>query len=68
MSYRCCICEVGDGSREGKLLNGVGVPLCAEHAAQSYWRSRQPELTKAEPSLGKAQQQLMRAGLASAGY
>jgi hypothetical protein len=42
MIYRCCLCDPADKIREGRIPNGCGVPLCAEHRAQTYWRSRQP--------------------------
>ena len=42
MTYRCCLCDAVDKIREGWIPDGGGVPLCAEHRAQTYWRSRQP--------------------------
>jgi hypothetical protein len=42
MNYWCCLCETGK-SRAGRIRNGGGVPICAEHFAEGYWRSRQPQ-------------------------
>jgi hypothetical protein len=42
MAYWCCLCSP-DEIREGRIRNGGGLPLCAEHRALTYWRSRQPQ-------------------------
>ena len=51
MTYRCCLCDPAGKVREGRIPDGGGVPLCAEHRAQTYWSSRQPKLstTNARP-------------------
>lgn len=42
MIYCCCLCSPGQ-IRAGQIRAGYAVPLCPEHFAEGYWRSRQPE-------------------------
>ena len=51
MTYRCCLCNAVDKIREGWIPDSGGVPLCAEHRAQTYWRSRQPAAPRSELSM-----------------
>jgi hypothetical protein len=41
MIYCCSLCAP-DKIREGRIPEGGGIPQCAEHRAEIYWRSRQP--------------------------
>jgi hypothetical protein len=58
MNYWCCLCETGK-FRAGQIRAGYGVPLCAEHFAEGYWRSRQPQAPRVvtwQPSSEQAYQ------------
>jgi hypothetical protein len=43
MMYCCCLCDATGKLKAGHVRPGYGVPLCAEHFAQGYWRARQPK-------------------------
>lgn len=67
MSYRCCICEATtDEIKAGRICDGEGVPLCAQHRAEIRWqRLRQPAVTTAALP-APYEQHAMRAALAGA--
>lgn len=64
MSYRCCLCDPAGEIREGRIIPTSGaVPLCAEHRAQSYWRSCQPAPPRVTVLPAPYEQVAMRAAL-----
>ena len=68
MKYFCCLCEAVAGEiRPGRISEGGGVPLCAEHHARSIENARKPmppPVVTADPYL----QACTRAALAGDGY
>lgn len=38
----CALCDAEGRARVAGTPEGWAFPICAEHRAQSYWRSRQP--------------------------
>lgn len=38
----CAICSALGEEKAGTVPDGWGFPICAQHRAESYWRSRQP--------------------------
>jgi hypothetical protein len=65
MTYRCCLCAP-DKTREGRIRDGYGVPVCPEHFAQGYWRSRQPRPSSDARPMSVVEQAFAHAMLAAA--
>jgi hypothetical protein len=52
----CCLCRAIGESSPGRVPDGGGFPMCAEHRARSTWQSRYPKpprtITIGAPSYG----------------
>lgn len=62
----CVLCDAEGKQKSASIPEGWHYPICAEHRAQSYWRSRQPPaprvITLAPPA--SIEEALERGGIA----